>query len=135
MTILNRFITEEPLETLMPAASREEIIAAQDSFQQTMVSQAVRAYIVALCEKTRQGDTVRLGVSPRGMLALLRASQALACVRGRGFVTPDDVQTLAIPVLAHRIIVRGLFAGGDAARAVVRDALAAVPVPTEQADA
>ncbi len=135
LTILGRFITEEPLETLAPVASREEILAAQDSFRQTMVSDAVRSYMVALCEKTRQGETVRLGVSPRGMLALLRASQALACVRGRSYVTPDDVQALAVPVLAHRIIVRGLFAGGDAARAVVREALSAVPVPTEQIDA
>lgn len=135
MTILDRFITEEPLETLAPVATREEILAAQDSFRQTMVSDAIRAYIVALCEKTRQGETVRLGVSPRGMLALLRASQALACVRGRDYVTPDDVQALAVPVLSHRIIVRGLFAGGDAARAVVNEALTSVPVPTEQADA
>lgn len=134
MTILDRFITEEPLETLAPVATREEILAAQDSFRQTMVSDAIRAYIVALCEKTRQGETVRLGVSPRGMLALLRASQALACVRGRDYVTPDDVQALAVPVLSHRIIVRGLFAGGDAARAVVNEALTSVPVPTEQAD-
>ena len=80
------------------------------------------------------GETVRLGVSTRGMLALLHSSQALACVRGRTYVTPDDVQLLAVPVLAHRIIVRGLFAGGDAARAVVHETLAAVPVPTEQPD-
>ena len=135
MRILDRFITEEPLETLAPVATREEILAAQDGFRQTMVSDAIRAYIVALCEKTRQGETVRLGVSPRGMLALLRASQALACVRGRDYVTPDDAQALAVPVLSHRIIVRGLFAGGDAARAVVNEALTSVPVPTEQADA
>ena len=135
MGILDRFITEEPLETLTAVATKEEILAAQDTFRLTLVSEAVRAYIVALCEKTRQGETVRLGVSTRGMLALLRASQALACVRGRTYVTPDDVQALAVPVLAHRIIVRGLFAGGDAARQVVQEALATVPVPTEQPDA
>lgn len=135
MAILDRFITEEPLETLTAVATKEEIVEAQDTFRLTLVSEAVRAYIVALCEKTRQGETVRLGVSTRGMLALLRASQALACVRGRTYVTPDDVQALAVPVLAHRIIVRGLFAGGDAARQVVQEALAVVPVPTEQPDA
>ena len=68
------------------------------------------------------------------MLALLRAGQALACVRGRSFVTPDDVQALAEPVLAHRIIVRSLFGAADAAKAVVRDVVAAVPVPTETID-
>ena len=135
LAILGRFITEEPLETLTPVAAKEEIVAAQDTFRFTQVSDAVRAYIVVLCEKTRQGETVRLGVSTRGMLALLRASQALACVRGRTYVTPDDVQALAVPVLAHRIIVRGLFAGGDAARAVIHETLAAVPVPTEQPEA
>ena len=134
LMILNRFIRAEPLDTLAPVASREDILAAQDTFRETRVSEPVRAYIVALCEKTRTLENVSLGVSPRGMLALLRAGQALACVRGRSFVTPDDVQALAEPVLAHRIIVRSLFGAADAAKAVVRDVVAAVPVPTETID-
>ena len=62
--ILNRFIREEPLDTLAPVASREDILAAQDTFRETRVSEPVRAYIVALCEKTRTLENVSLGVSP-----------------------------------------------------------------------
>ena len=66
------------------------------------------------------------------MLALMRAAQALALVQGRGFVIPDDVQRLAVPVLAHRVIPRGLYGRSDASQKIIRDALAAVPVPTER---
>lgn len=131
LSILARFLIDEPLETLSSVASRESVLSAQSAFRKTHVSEAVRGYIVSLCERTRSFEAVQLGASPRGMLALLRASQALACVRGRDFVTPDDVKALAVPVLAHRVIVRGFYGQSDAARGIVRDALAAVPVPTE----
>ena len=131
LAMLERFLRHDPLEHLAPVAARADVLAAQAAFSQTHVSDAVRGYIVALCERTRAFEQVQLGVSPRGMLALLRASQALACVRGRDFVTPDDVKTLSVPVLAHRIIVRGLYGQAEAARRVVEDALRAVPVPTE----
>lgn len=134
LTMLGRFIADEPLETLSPVAAQAEIVKAQKQFMNTHVSAPVRAYIVSLCEATRSREQVQLGVSPRGMLALLRASQALASVRGRDYVTPDDVKTLAGPVLAHRIIVRGLYGQADAAKAVVRDVLDKTPPPTEQGD-
>jgi len=133
--MLDRFIADSPLESLMPVAGREAVLEARRTFMRAHVSQPVRQYIVALCERTREYERVQLGASPRGMLALLRASQALACVRDRAFVTPDDVKSLAGPVLAHRVIVRGLYGHADAAKQVVRDALAATPVPTERPDA
>ena len=130
--MLDRFITESPLEALAPVAGHEAIVEAQRTYMRAHVSQPVRQYIVALCERTRGAEQVQLGASPRGMLALLRASQALACVRDRAFVTPDDVKALAEPVLAHRIIVRGLYGQADAAKRIVRDAIAATPAPTER---
>ena len=69
------------------------------------VDPLVQRYIVALVEATRQHDDVGLGASPRGSLSLFRSSQASALIQGRDYVLPDDVKTLAIPVLAHRIIV------------------------------
>lgn len=130
--MLDRFIEDNPLETLTPVATQAEVIAAQQAFHKVHVSTPVRQYIAQLCEKTRTFEQVQLGVSPRGMLALLRATQALAAVRGREFVTPDDVKAVAEPVLAHRVIVRGLYGQGNAARQVIQDALDATPVPTER---
>lgn len=134
LDILNRFIEDNPLEELTPVASAEEVRQAQRLFTGAHVSEAVRAYIVALCEKTREIPSVATGVSPRGMLALLRACQAYALVRGRDFVTPDDVKTLAVPVLAHRIILSGLFGRSTQAEDVVKEALDAIAAPTESAE-
>ena len=92
-------------------------------------------YIAALCEFTRKLPQVLLGASPRGMLALMRASQALALIRGRDFVTPDDVKALAVPVLAHRVVVRGVYGKTDAGEGVINEALKTVPVPTEDPEA
>ena len=131
LAIMDRFIASQPLEELAPVCSCEELLDAQHSLSQCEVQQDVRRYIAALCQRTREDDRAQLGVSPRGMLALLRASQALALTEGRAYVIPDDVQRLAVPVLAHRVIPKGFSGRGEAARQVVRDAVSAVPAPTE----
>jgi len=131
LAILNRFIENNPLEELRACASGEEIRQAQMLFTGTYVSEAVRRYIVAVCEKTRELPSVRMGVSPRGMLALLRASQALALIRGRDFVTPDDVKALALPVLGHRILLGGMYARGTRIADVIAEVLSSVAVPVE----
>lgn len=132
MIILDRFIQNEPLQTLESVCNPEELLQAQQSLSACAVEESVRRYMVALCERTRQDERAQLGVSPRGMLALMRASQALALSQGRSFVTPDDVQRLAVPVLAHRVIPRGLYGRGGVSRQIVLDAVAAVPAPTEK---
>ena len=130
--ILSRFLTASPLETLQSVCTQEEIVAAQQSLTACEVNPSVQEYIVALCEKTRSDDRTQLGVSPRGMLALMRACQAYALIQGRGFVTPDDVQKLAVPVLAHRVIARGLYGQGGTGESIVQKALQTTPVPTEE---
>lgn len=131
MQILRRFISQSPLEELQPVVKREEIVEAQNALKDVEASTPVMAYITALCERTRQFEQVQLGVSPRGMLALLRASQAHALVEGRDFVTPDDVRTMAEPVLAHRIVVRGMYGRSGQGELIVAEALKSTPVPTE----
>lgn len=131
MQILRRFISQSPLEELQPVVKREEIVEAQKALKDVEASTAVMAYITALCERTRQFEQVQLGVSPRGMLALLRASQAHALVEGRDFVTPDDVRAMAEPVLAHRIVVRGMYGRSGQGELIVAEALKSTPVPTE----
>lgn len=131
MQILRRFISQSPLEELQPVVKREEIVEAQKALKDVEASTPVMAYITALCERTRQFEQVQLGVSPRGMLALLRASQAHALVEGRDFVTPDDVRAMAEPVLAHRIVVRGMYGRSGQGELIVTEALKSTPVPTE----
>ena len=131
MQILRRFISQSPLEELQPVVKREEIVEAQKALKDVEASTPVMAYIPALCERTRQIEQVQLGVSPRGMLALLRASQAHALVEGRDFVTPDDVRAMAEPVLAHRIVVRGMYGRSGQGELIVAEVLKSTPVPTE----
>ena len=130
--IMDRFIRSAPLQDLQPVAEKEELIQAQTLFSQCEVSAPILQYIAALCEETRNGDRTMLGVSPRGMLALLRVSQAYAAVQGRAYVIPDDVKALAVPVMAHRVILRGLYGKAGENEKFIRELLDKVPAPTEE---
>ena len=104
--ILTGHIIDSPLSGLLPVCTRADIIAAQNEVRRIHVSERIAEYIVRIIHATRDSDRVRLGVSPRGTLALLHAAQAYAAVEGREYVLPDDVKAVAVPVLAHRIIAR-----------------------------
>ena len=132
LRILDRFLKDEPIQTLEPVCDCASLAEAQRALPQCEVDESIRNYIAELCEYTRTDDRVQLGVSPRGMLAMMRAAQALALTQGRDFVIPDDVQRLAVPVLAHRIIARGYASQADTGRRIVQDAVSAVAVPTEK---
>ncbi len=129
--ILRRYAADEPIEKLEPVALPEELINAQTEVRSVSVSDAVRGYIVALGEATRTDENIRLGVSTRGLLALMRASQAAAWLMSRDYVTPDDVRLLAEPVLAHRLIMNNAYRQSEAQREAVVKTLNTVPVPTE----
>jgi MoxR-like ATPase len=86
-------------------------------------------YLMALVEATRTSPHLRLGVSPRGSLALLRAARARALADGRDFLVPDDVKALAVPALAHRVLLRGAPGAHTEAEAVIAALRDAVPVP------
>ncbi len=102
--IINRFINANPLMNIQPVAGLEEIQLLRDAVGKVYLANPVGEYIVSLCRNTRELEGVRLGTSPRGTLYLARAAQALALIRGRDHVLPDDVQEVAKPVLAHRIL-------------------------------
>ena len=99
------------------------------------VSDPVRYYIVALTEATRTPADVSLGVSPRGMLWMLRAAQAWAAIHGRDYVLPDDVKTLAVPVFAHRLVTRSGYGAAERSEEIIRDLARAVAVPSEDPQA
>ena len=132
LRIMERFIRSAPLNDLQPVAEKEELTEAQALFSSCEVSAPIMRYIAALCEETRNRERTMLGVSPRGMLALLRVSQAFAAVRGRAYVIPDDVKALAVPVMAHRVILRGLYGKAGENEAFIREILDKVPAPTEE---
>lgn len=132
MNMLKRFKEQEPLEQLSSVVSKKELLAAQDLCRTVNVDESVLSYMIAIVEKTRNRAGVSLGVSPRGNLSLLRASQIRAVLQGREFVLPDDVKALAIPVLAHRLLLRQTVGEvGQVAETVIHSILDEVPVPSE----
>lgn len=115
---------------LAVAASREEIIEMQLAVEEVFVDPTVASYIVDLVRATRDDRRVEIGASPRGSLSLFKLSRSRALIRGRDFVTPDDVQALAAAVLSHRIVLKPEFwARGMESREVISDALESIPVP------
>jgi len=110
--------------------AREEFLAMQRALEQMFVAGAIEQYIVELAQATRADPRVALGASPRGTLALLKLSRARAALAGRRFVTPDDVKGMAVPALAHRIILRPeLWISKVSPARVVEDLLSQVPTP------
>lgn len=131
VAILERFRNEEPLEALEPVCTGEDILNLRQRVRQVAVSPVLTEYIAALAQASRSFPGVELGVSPRGSLALYRASQAYALVRGGEFVTPEDVKAVAVPVLAHRLSVSGGAGSAKAQEQAAEALLSSVPVPTE----
>ena len=128
--ILRRHGAADPARGLAAVATAAQVAALQAETPRVRVHDDVRGYIVRLCRATRAHEAVDLGVSPRGTLALLKASQALAALRGRDFVIPSDVQHLSMPVLAHRVhISPQVRLRGRTPEQVVQEVIAAVPVP------
>jgi MoxR-like ATPase len=118
---------------LMPVVEADEVLALQEAADKVRVEESVLDYLVALVTATRRSPLLALGVSPRGSLALLRAARARALADGRDYLLPDDVKHLAVPALAHRVIVKGSLAGAAAGgmdgEAAVTAILQDVPVP------
>jgi len=133
LSILTNFTSQNPLAELSAVTSPQELLAAQKQVRSVTVSAPVKEYILSITEATRTHKEIRLGVSPRGALALLHASQGEAAIRGRDYVLPDDVKAVASDVLAHRLVCRGanLLRQTDSAAAVLSQILEECPVPKE----
>ncbi|PZC49270.1 MAG: MoxR-like ATPase [Chloroflexi bacterium] len=122
--------TEHPIHSVGAVTDPEELGALQQAVRGVWVDPLIKQYIVEIASATRQHDAVYLGASPRGSLALFRASQANALVSGRDYVTPDDVKELAYPTLGHRIIISpSAQVRSVSALTIVEDALDRVTVP------
>ena len=131
--ILCRFQQSNPLDTLTSVIEAKELLELQKLCRQIYVADSVRDYVTAITRATRCHDGIRLGASPRASLGLHLASQALAAIRGRNYVTPDDVKYLAIPALAHRLISKTeARLRGHSVETIVSEVLSTVAVPVEE---
>lgn len=106
ITILERFQEGDPLSDLQPLADPGQLAGLQRARRSIRVSRPIKSYITDIVGASRNSPVLRFGASPRGSLGLMRAGQALAAVRGRAYVLPDDIKVLVQPVLAHRLILK-----------------------------
>ena len=121
---------QHPLDGLNAVATGEDVMQMNEAIRKVYLSNAVKRYIVELSTRTRQSQDVYLGASPRGSLSLSRAAQARAALHGRDHVLPDDVKALAVPVLAHRIIVSAAARLRDlSSDRIVQEIVLSSPVP------
>ncbi len=130
--ILARFDKSSPLSTLGSVVSADELVAAIEALPSVYICRELMGYISSLVEATRSYPRVVLGVSPRGALALMKASKGYAAIAGRDYVTPDDIKRAAQPVLAHRLTLENsLRIRKGAAAEIIDDILSKTTVPTE----
>ena len=117
------------VETLAPVLDTAEVLELQEQVERVRAEESVLHYLMALVAATRGAPQLRLGVSPRGSLALLRAARARALTDGREFLVPDDLKALAVPALAHRVLLRGTPGSETDAETVIAALRDAIPVP------
>jgi len=131
--IMQRFIMNNPLEELQVVCSKEELIEASRSVGKVYVSEDIQEYILKIVQGTLNHDSVVLGVSPRGSLAMLKACQVYAALKGRDFVQPEDVKILCPYVFSHRIILKdNIRFRGVKSTSIIEELLNIIPVPTEK---
>lgn len=129
--ILTHHREGEPVDRLKPVVSTEQLLKLQAAVREVRVEDSLNEYMLDLIHATRQHEQLQLGVSTRGAITLYRAVQSLALVEGRDFVIPDDIKRLAVPVLAHRVVCKGVLHEGqrERAKSVIRQIVNRTPVP------
>ena len=130
--ILERFGRENPYDSLTAVCDRETLLALMKEAEAVYVHPQLMDYLVELVLATRKHGEVVGGVSPRGSLAFYRAVRAYALVKGRDYVVPEDIKALAVPVLAHRLVLARTLTGRSTGRQVIEQILNTVFVPTEE---
>ena len=130
--VVSRYNSHDPFDNLDAAINFDTYRTMSESVNLIQVSENIRSYLISLVRATRESENIRLGASPRGSIALYKASQAYALISGRDFVIPDDVKLLSEPVLAHRIILSSNASlRGITQQSVIQDVLETISVPIE----
>jgi len=122
---------QEPVEHLSPVIDCSEIIRLQEQVREVTVEATIYDYLLDIVTATRESEELRVGVSTRGALCLYRAAQALAAIRGRTFVIPDDIKDLSVAVISHRVVPKSFLHGGqrEAVEGLIAEILQRIPVP------
>ncbi len=129
LQILERFERADPLDSLEPVSTVEELRKDQEEYKKVYVHPELKGYLTDICERTRNMGEILGGVSPRGTIALYQAVRAWAYIQGREYVVPEDIKKLTVPVLSHRLILGGGFLKGEE---LIRRILKETDVPTEE---
>lgn len=130
--ILERYQRQSPMEEITAVASVEELCKLQQSYREVYLHPELLDYLERVCMATRQRKEIKVGVSVRGALALMRAVQAYAYIHDRDYAVPEDIKRLAVPVLAHRLVMEGSYYSQDAAKQMIETILQELLVPTEE---
>ena len=131
LSIIDRFIQNNPIDSLSAVCTKEDIILMGEMCKQVYVDASVRKYMVDIINATRNNPAISAGVSPRGTLALLKTTQIYAAINGRDYVTPEDVKALAIPVLSHRIVSYTNMAKNSNKETIIQTIIDRIATPTE----
>lgn len=131
MMMVERFMTEEPLEELESVCSSSEIVEIQEKCRNIYIHKDLIRYMADVVQATRKHAKILHGVSARGTLAFVRAAQGFAMVKGRDYVVPEDIKAVAVPVLAHRLSLSVVAEGVCAEEKMIAEIIESVPLPTE----
>lgn len=134
LTILNRFKQNNPLDEVGAVCSCEEALAMRAEVKSVYVHDSIMRYIIDIVNMTRNSENVSIGVSPRGTINMINAVRAYAYISGRTYVVPEDVKKLAIPVFAHRLVLKAGSTRDDNRAFIIESILNQVEVPTEEWD-
>jgi MoxR-like ATPase len=130
-TMMNRFMKVDPLYELMSVVTMEDITYVQNNYTMVHVSEEIKDYIIEIVKATRSHREVELGCSPRATLNMMKGSQALAAIRGRDYVIPEDVKELAIPILSHRLILENELSSGNKSKSIIEEIISTIKAPLE----
>lgn len=131
LDMMNRFLLDNPIESIQPVCTKEDIMAMQEEARKVYVHPCLMEYIADIVLATRNLPNISIGVSPRGTLTLLRAVRAYAYLNQRSYVIPEDINTLCVPVLAHRLVQKIGMIQADNREQLIRGVLERCTLPTE----
>ncbi|GFZ33686.1 ATPase [Clostridium zeae] len=132
--ILNKYMNDDPLEKLESVISMDEIRYVQQQYSNITVSEEIKTYILDIISETRKSYDIELGASPRASLNLMRGAQALAAINGRDYVIPEDIKSIAVSIIAHRLTTRSSIGSSrsDSQEKVLEDILNKIETPLEK---
>ncbi|MEK6264624.1 MAG: MoxR family ATPase [Clostridium sp.] len=129
--MMNRFMKVDPLYELTAVVTMDDIAYVQNNYTMVHVSEEIKNYIIEIVNATRSHREIELGCSPRATLNMMKGSQALAAIRGRDYVIPEDVKELAIPILSHRLMLKNELSSGNKSKSIIEEIISTIKAPLE----